>query len=47
MEKKNLKWYEAPQVEVVEMEANVTLLAGSDGVTVEPGGNDGPYDGEW
>ena len=29
MEKKNLKWYEAPQVEVVEMETSVSLLAGS------------------
>ena len=29
MEKKNLKWYEAPQVEVVEMETAISLLAGS------------------
>ena len=30
MEKKSLKWYEAPQVEVVEMETSVSLLAESD-----------------
>lgn len=29
MEKKNLKCYEAPQVEIVEMELSVSLLAGS------------------
>ena len=29
MEKKDLKWYEAPAVEVVEMETAVSLLAGS------------------
>ena len=31
MEKNNLKWYEAPQVEVVEMETGASLLAGSGG----------------
>ena len=31
MEKKNLKWYDAPQVEVVEMEMSVSMLAGSSG----------------
>lgn len=37
MEKKNLKWYEAPQVELVEMETAVSLLAGSgDGEEFEP-----------
>ena len=29
MEKKNLKWYEAPQVEIVEMETAISLLAES------------------
>ena len=29
MEKKNLKMYEAPAVEIVEMEAAGTMLAGS------------------
>ena len=29
MEKKNLKWYEAPVMEVVEMKSAVSLLAGS------------------
>ena len=29
MEKKNLKMYEAPAVEIVEMEVTVSLLAGS------------------
>ena len=29
MEKKELKWYDTPTMEVVEMEAEVTLLAGS------------------
>ena len=29
MEKNILKWYETPQVEVVEMESAVSLLAGS------------------
>ena len=39
MEKKNLKWYEAPQVEIVEVESAVALLAGSvidDGSDVPP-----------
>ena len=30
MEKRELKFYEAPAVEVVELEAKVSLLAGSD-----------------
>ena len=30
MKKENLKWYEAPQVEIVEMEVSASLLAGSD-----------------
>ena len=30
MEKKQLKWYDAPVVEIVELEAKVSLLAGSD-----------------
>ena len=29
MEKKELKWYETPAMEVVEMEAKISLLAGS------------------
>lgn len=29
MEKKDLKWYEAPAVEIVELESAVSLLAGS------------------
>ena len=29
MEKNQLKWYEAPAVEVVEMDAKTFLLAGS------------------
>lgn len=29
MKKENLKWYEAPHVEVVEMEVSASLLAGS------------------
>ena len=30
MEKKDLKWYEAPAVEIVEMETAGAMLAGSD-----------------
>ena len=40
MDKKELKFYEAPACEVVELKASVTLLAGSqetgaDGITEE------------
>lgn len=38
MKKKNLKWYEAPYVEVVEMESACAILAGSDG----DGGQESP-----
>ena len=30
MEKKELRWYESPAVEVVELDAKVSLLAASD-----------------
>ena len=30
MEKREMKFYEAPVVEVVELEAKISLLAGSD-----------------
>jgi hypothetical protein len=36
MDKKELKFYEAPACEVVELKANVSLLAGSG----EPGSGD-------
>lgn len=36
MEKKQLKMYEAPAVETIDLEAKVALLAGSD--TTESGG---------
>ena len=39
MEKKNLKWYEAPQVEIVEMETETALLAVSDQITPPTGDN--------
>ena len=35
MEKNQLKWYDAPTMEVVELEAKVSLLAGS-GLNGEP-----------
>ena len=35
MEKKDLKMYEAPTMEVVELEASVSMLAGSDDGTNE------------
>ena len=45
MEKKNLKWYEAPQMEVVEMETAVSLLTGSDPETKPgDGSTDDSYD---
>jgi hypothetical protein len=31
MEKKILKWYEAPEVEIIEAEVEAQLLAGSPG----------------
>ena len=37
MEKKNLKWYEAPEVEIIETEVEAQLLAGSP--------SDNPLDG--
>ena len=37
MEKKNLKWYEAPQVEIVEMELQNAVL-----LTVSSGDQDDP-----
>lgn len=42
MEKKDLKWYEAPAVEIVELESAVSLLAGSglDGEPQLPGGEE-------
>jgi hypothetical protein len=47
MDKKELKFYEAPACEVVELNASVALLAGSDIEGVENqddlnGGNDNP-----
>ena len=47
MEKKILKWYEAPEVEIIEAEVEAQLLAGSpiEGVDDEGdlnGGNDDP-----
>lgn len=36
MDKKELKFYEAPACEVVEMKANVALLAGSGGGAEDP-----------
>ena len=47
MDKKELKFYEAPACEVVELNASVALLAGSDIEGVENqddlnGGNDTP-----
>jgi hypothetical protein len=47
MDKKELKFYEAPACEVVELNASVALLAGSDieGVKNQDdlnGGNDNP-----
>jgi hypothetical protein len=30
MEKKNLKWYEAPELEIIETEVEAQLLAASD-----------------
>ena len=44
MEKKDLKWYEAPAVEVVEMESAASLLAGS---ITEGGDPSSPGGGEW
>ena len=46
MEKKQLKWYEAPAMEVVELEAEASLLAGS---STNAGNADieGGEDGEW
>ena len=41
MEKKELKFYETPVMEVVEMEAKVSLLAGSDTGTGGIGSGDG------
>ena len=35
MKKENLKWYEAPQVEIVEMEVSASLLAGSGDENIE------------
>ena len=40
MENKKLKWYEAPQVEIVEMETETALLTVSDQIT-PPEGEDG------
>ena len=37
MEKKILKWYEAPEVEIIEAEVEAQLLAGSPGTD--------PFDG--
>lgn len=47
MEKKDLKFYEAPELELVELEASATLLAGSpiegvDDTSDLNGGNDNP-----
>ena len=47
MEKKILKWYEAPEVEIIEAEVEAQLLAGSpiEGVDNPDdlnGGNDDP-----
>ena len=36
MEKNQLKWYETPAMEVVELEAKISLLAGSGGLDDEP-----------
>ena len=46
MEKNQLKWYETPVMEVVELEAKVSLLAGS---PTNAGNADveGGEDGEW
>ena len=44
MEKKEMKFYEAPVMEVVEMEAKVSLLAGSDGSSVFPPTENGDND---
>ena len=43
MEKNQLKWYEAPATEVIEMEVSAPLLAGSDPSVFPPtedGGDD-------
>ena len=47
MEKKELKFYETPMAEVVELKANAALLAGSEVEGVDnpsdiTGGNDNP-----
>ena len=47
MDKKELKFYESPAAELVEMEVEVSLLAGSDVEGVDDqddlnGGNDDP-----
>ena len=47
MDKKDLKFYESPAAELVEMEVEVSLLAGSDIQGVDDpndlnGGNDDP-----
>ena len=45
MEKKKLKFYEAPMMEVVEMETSVSLLAGSGGTNADGfGQGDGTFD---
>lgn len=41
-----MKWYEAPMVETVELEAKVSLLAGSDEETVDPGDWEVPVPGD-
>jgi len=40
MDKKELKFYESPAAEVVEMEVEVSLLAGSGGDGLPGGGSD-------
>jgi hypothetical protein len=47
MEKKMLKWYETPEMEIIQVEAEAQLLAGSPIVGVDDpddlnGGNDDP-----
>jgi hypothetical protein len=36
MDKKVLKWYEAPEVEIVELEVEGQILAGSEGAELDP-----------
>lgn len=46
MNKKDLKFYEAPVLEVVELEANAVLLAGSTQASTDPNtSTDTPIDG--